>query len=76
LILQDDPAYCVTGMEDNCLVDPDDLFRAPSGPEPLKTEMRDVTAERNFSETKESSSSSVNDETLTAAAKEREPVQK
>jgi protein Mpv17 len=76
LILQDDPAYCVTGMEDNCLIDPDDMFHAPAGLEPLKTEMRDVTAERNFSVTKESSSSSVDDETVTAADKEREPIQK
>lgn len=23
--------YCVTGMEDNCMIDPDDLFQAPNG---------------------------------------------
>jgi hypothetical protein len=31
-------AYCVTGMEPHCLIDPDDLFHAPHHPEIVQQE--------------------------------------
>jgi hypothetical protein len=30
ILIKEESLYCVTGIEENCLIDPDDLFHAPT----------------------------------------------